>query len=191
MLKSLVSLSFFTLITFVSTGLAQDNVDAMKSWVEYMTPGKAHEMMASMTGDWNESTKYWLAPDSKPQSSEGSATFQMILGGRYMQGKHTGQMMGKPFDGMSLDAYDNGKKEHISIWIDNMGTGVIVTHGAYNEKSKVLTMTGTMYDPMQKIDIPTRDEISWDGNDKMIHKMYTIMNGKEFENLEITLTRKK
>ena len=193
MLKSLFALFLFTLIPLSTQVIAQDNnnMDAMKAWVEYMTPGKPHEMMASMTGDWKEVTKYWMSPDSKPQTSEGTATFAMILGGRYMHGSHTGQMMGKPFQGESLDAYDNGKKEHISVWIDNMGTGVSVTHGAYNEKSKVLTMQGTMYDPMQKIDVPMRDEITFEGNDKMVHKMFGIMNGKEFQNMEITLTRKK
>ncbi|MBK9333372.1 MAG: DUF1579 family protein [Ignavibacteria bacterium] len=29
------------------------------------------------------------------------------MGGRYQQGKHTGDMMGMPFEGMSLLGYDN------------------------------------------------------------------------------------
>jgi hypothetical protein len=180
-----------TLLSFSSSIFAQENSEAMKTWMDYMTPGQEHKMMASMSGEWTEVTKFWMAPGSEPQVTEGTANFEMILGGRYMQGKHKGQMMGMPFEGMSLDAFDNGKKEHTSIWVDNMGTGIMVSKGQYDEKSKTLKMTGLMYDPTVKKDLPMRDEISWDGNDRMIHKMFATMDGKEFQNMEITLTRKK
>lgn len=191
MLKSFMVIVAFFLIIFSSSIVAQDSVAAMKSWMEYMTPGKPHEMMASMTGEWTESVKFWMAPGAPPQVTEGIATFGMILGGRYMHGSHTGQMMGQPFQGESLDAYDNGKKEHISLWIDNMGTGVMVSRGTYDDKTKILNLTGSMYDPIMKQDVLYREEISWDGKDKMIHKMFSSKDGKEFQNMEITLTRKK
>lgn len=178
-------------VTFSTSVFAQDNSDAMKTWMEYMTPGKVHEKMASMAGEWVEHYKFWMAPDTEPQISEGSASFEMILGGRYMQGKHKGEMMGQPFEGINLESFDNGKKEYTSIWIDNMGTGVAVSHGTMDEKTKVLNMSGIMYEPTQGKDISFRTEILWDGNDKMINKMFTTVKGKEFMSMEITMTRKK
>jgi len=44
--------------------------------------------------------------------------------------------MGMPFEGMGLDGYDNASKEYISIWIDNMGTGIMYMKGKWMKIQK-------------------------------------------------------
>ena len=41
---------------------AQDEA-AQKAWMDYMTPGPMHKMMAMATGTWNTDITFWMAPD--------------------------------------------------------------------------------------------------------------------------------
>jgi hypothetical protein len=82
-------LAFLIVFLFLgNTTFSQD--DAMKAWMEYMTPGKVHENLAKGVGEWKSIIKFWMAPGTEPQISEGSAVSEMILGGRYLQSKHSG-----------------------------------------------------------------------------------------------------
>ena len=44
--------------------------------------------------------------------------------------------MGMPMEGWSIEGYDNGKKEFVNIWIDNMGSGMASSSGKYDEVTK-------------------------------------------------------
>ena len=49
----------------------------------------------------------------------------MVMDGRYLVEEYDGEMMGQPFKGMGLMAYDNSEQRFVSAWIDNMGTGIM------------------------------------------------------------------
>ena len=115
-----------------------DSATAEKNWMAYMTPGEPHKMFAKMDGEWTGDMKMWMSPDAQPITSTGSATFKTIMGGRYQQGIHKGDMMGQPFEGHSTTAYDNAKKVYISSWIDNMGTGLMTMEGTWDEATKTI-----------------------------------------------------
>lgn len=51
-------------------------------------------------------------------------------------------MMGMPFEGHGTLAYDNHRKMFVSTWIDNMGSGIMVLEGTYDDASKTLTLMG-------------------------------------------------
>ena len=54
----------------------------------------------------------------------------MIMNGLYQESNHTGDMMGiRCFTARVVVAYDNHRKEFISTWIDNMGSGIMVLKG--------------------------------------------------------------
>ncbi len=181
-----------TLFLFsVSYSFAQqaDQAEMMKKWQEYMTPGPAHEQFAKMTGNWKATViQYMGGQESK---SEGTATYSMVLGGRYLHGSFNAIMMGMPFEGMSLDAYDNATKEYISLWVDNMGTGVMMTKGKMDDKTKLITYWGSMVDPMtgkdQKVKAVTKE---LDENHSTF-EMFTVENGQETKNMQIDYTRVK
>ena len=48
---------------------------------------------------------------------------------------------------MSLLAYDNARKLFISTWIENVGTGMMVLEGTWDEASKTINLSGNMVDP--------------------------------------------
>jgi len=146
----IITTAFVMMILFIfSTAFAQqgDQAEMMKKWQEYMTPGPAHQSFAKMAGNWNAVVTMY-DPSGKESKSDGTANYEMILGGRYLKGTFKSSMMGMPMEGMGLDAYDNAAKEYVSIWIDNFGTGVLYLKGKMDEAAKTIVYTGTMVDPM-------------------------------------------
>lgn len=169
---------------------AQDQQDGMKAWMEYMTPGPMHQMMAKMAGDWKTVTTFVDPASGSEMKSEGAATFELILGGRYMKSVHSGEMMGMPFEGYGIDAYDNGTKEFVSIWVDNMGTGIMMMKGNYDEKSNSLTFTGEGYDPSAGKPMKYRSVSKWINDNKTVFEMFGEMNGQEMKMFTMEYTRK-
>ncbi len=129
----------FSLTSIFAQDQNQEMDESQKAWMEFMTPGTYHEMMAKNVGEWKTVTKYWMDPNAEPQVIEGTAKTESLLGGRYFKTTHTGNMMGMPFEGFSIDGYDNAKKEFFSIWLDNMGTSYMLSKGNYDEDSKTLS----------------------------------------------------
>ncbi len=177
------------IFSFSFLSLAQTE-EEMKAWQEYMTPGKMHEWMAKSVGDWTFESKMWMMPDTDPQVSTGTMTSEMILGGRYMKQTHKGEMMGMPFEGINIFAYDNAKQMFVSSWIDNMGTGIMTCEGKYDEANKTINMAGSYFDPETKADKKFREVIKILGDKQQMFEMYIMAGDKEMKNMEIMMTKK-
>ncbi len=191
MFKSIFALLMFSLLIFAASLNAQDEMSAdQKAWMDYMTPGPMHEMMAGSVGEWKSKNTFWMDPAGEPMVSEGTVKFEMIMGGRYMKSTHKGMVMGMPFTGMMLQAYDNATKEFIAIWIDNLGTGMSVSKGTYDEGTRILKSKGTMIDPMSGKEVYYRQTIQLIDDNHQVVEMFILEDGKEFKNMVIELTRK-
>lgn len=166
---------------------------SMKKWMDYMTPGKEHKMMASWDGAWSGDITLWMAPGAPPTKSMGTAINQMVLDGRYQQSTTSGSFEGMPYNGMGTLAFDNGKKVFIATWIDNMGTGMMVGQGPWNEATKSMTLKGTMVDPMTGKDCAFREVLKIIDNDHQVMEMYVPdpATGKEYKSMEIKYSRNK
>jgi len=79
----------------------------MEMWKKLGTPGEPHKLFASLAGSWTTQTKEWMEPDKPPAESTGTAEMKMLLDGRFLYQEYNGQMMGRPFTGIGIDAYDN------------------------------------------------------------------------------------
>jgi hypothetical protein len=148
-----------------------------------------HEMLAKSDGVWTEEIKMWMDPNAEPATTVGKCENKMILGGRYQYSTHSSTMMGMPFEGINILAYDNVRKVFQSSWIDNMGTGIMNVEGPWDEATKSCTMTGKTTDPMNGgvVDVKEVYTIVDDNHHKM--EMYLIQGGKEIKNMEIHFTR--
>ncbi|RRJ89471.1 DUF1579 domain-containing protein [Flavobacterium macacae] len=170
-----------------------DSLAMQKAWTEYATPTEPHKRMASESGTWTEDLTFWMSPEDKnPQKYTAVAQVKMILGGRYQEQKHTGRMMGMDFEGISTLAYNNASGEYTSTWVDNMGTGMMIASGKYDEASKSTTFNGEMVDPMTKKIKEFRQVVTIIDNDTQ--KMESFENapdGTEFKSMEIMMKRKK
>lgn len=184
-MKKLLLLSA-TLISF--SAFAQTAEE--KAWMEYMTPGKEHEMMSKDNGTWNEEITMYMTPGAPPIVSKAVCTNQMILGGRYQHSVHQGDMMGMPFEGHSTMGYDNARKIFVSTWIDNMGTGFMYSEGKYDAAKKSLELKGTVTDPTNGKSLPFREIMRWiDDNNQEMTMFMTGPDGKEFKSMIIKFKR--
>ena len=190
MFKSIFAVLIILLLLPATTIFAQDEMSAdQKAWMDYMTPGPMHEMMAGSVGEWKSKNTFWMDPAGEPMVSEGTVKFEMIMDGRYMKSTHKGTVMGMPFTGMFLQAYDNATKEFIAIWIDNLGTGMSVSKGTYDEGTKTLNSTGTMVDPMSGKELSYRQTVQLIDDNHQVMEMFMQADGKEYKNMVVELTK--
>jgi hypothetical protein len=115
----------------------------------------------------------------------------MIMGGRYQQSHHSGNMMGQPFEGQGTLAWDNQRKVLINTWIDNMGTGLMYMEGAWDNASNSATFKGKMPDPMSGKEVDVRQVFTVLNDNTQKMEMFVNQNGQEFKTMEINLTRMK
>jgi len=190
MKKIIFLFSFLILISFSAASLKAQDQEAMKKWMDYMTPGSEHGAMGKLAGDnWKYLNKLWMTPGQDPMVSEGTAKIEMLMGGRYMQMKVNGMVMGMPFEGMAINAYDNSTKKYISTWIDNMGTGIMTLEGTMGADAKSITYTGSMVDPTTGNNVQVREVLRVDSDNKFVMEMYDTKDGVENKTMEMTATR--
>lgn len=172
--------------------LPADSATMMKNWAAYMTPSDVHKMLASWNGKWQGDVSSWPMPGAAVQKSTITTINKMMLGNRYQQSTHTGKMMGMNFEGISTLAYDNGKKSFISTWIDNMGTGLMIMQGDWDDATKTLNFSGSMVDPVagNGKEIPFRETLTVLDDKTQLMQMFAHgPDGKEFKTMEIKLSR--
>ncbi|HEX7846067.1 MAG TPA: DUF1579 domain-containing protein [Chitinophagaceae bacterium] len=161
---------------------------------EYGKPGPMHQMLASWSGTWTGETTMWDYEGAPAQKSTGTAVNEMILGGKYQRTKHSGTMMGMPFEGLSMTGYDNATKQFTSTWMDNWNTGIMTMTGSWDEASKTLTMSGTYPDIFRPgKECKMREVFKVIDDNNQVIEMYgpDQKTGKEFKMMEIKSTRKK
>lgn len=175
----------------VTTETKPDSATVAKAWTDYATPSKAHEMLAKDNGTWDAALTFWSPDNPQEMKSTATVTYKMIMGGKYQEGTYSGDMFGMPFEGKGTVAYDNATEEFISTWIDNMGTGMMVTRGKYDEKSKTTILYGEMVDPVTKKAKKVKEVLTYidDNNQKM--EMFDVLeDGKEFKSMQVVSKRK-
>ena len=138
-------------------------------------------------------------PTAKPEESKGTATRKAIFGGRYFQVDVGGKMQmpgpdGKPkdmeFKGMSIEGYDNVKKKFVATWVDNMGTGIMLSEGRYDPATKTFTYTGEV-EMIPGMKQKIRETVKVVDKDHHMFEWYEDRGGKEAKTMEISYTRKK
>ena len=166
-----------------------DSAAAMKAMQDFATPGPMQAMLAKSNGNWTEDVTFWMKPGAPPMKSTSKTVNTMIMGGRYQESHHTGNMMGMPFEGMSILGYNNGTKTFQSSWVDNFGTGVLYMEGKWDSTTHSVTSTGSTFDPStgKTMNIKQVFTMIDDNNQKM--EMYGNMGGKEMKTMEITMKR--
>lgn len=195
-MKKLSTLLFVFLFTISANILfAQEegtgmDAEMMQAWQEYMTPGPNHAMLAKMVGEWKTEITSWMAPDMPPTVTEGKSVCESIMDGRYFKTKETASFMGMPFEGSSISGYDNATDKFFSFWIDNMGTGVMMTEGTYDEATETFTYTGSGVGITGEYKV--REIIHNIDNDNSMFTMYMEEGGNpEMKMMEIKYTRIK
>jgi hypothetical protein len=171
---------------------AQKDDAQNKARIEYSTPGEMHKWMSRWAGTWTGDANSYAAEQADPSVSATTANYKMLYNGLYQVNEFKGTMNGQPYEGQSILAYDNAKKQFVNIVLDNSGSGIGYYTGTLDPTTKVLTLKGTQYDPLTQKDIPVRQEIRFLNDDSQTITFYGPgTNGKEYKTMDIKLTRNK
>ena len=195
---TLVPLTCLALFVFASPVMAKDKKPAkemdpqamMEVWKKLAMPGEPHKLFASLAGSWTTTTKEWMEPGKPPTESTGTAEMKMLLDGRFLYQEYNAQMMGQPFSGVGIDAYDNMTKKYVTAWIDTMGTGIFMMEGTASTDGKTITLKGSHPEPGGG---RMSHRAVWkivDNNTQTFDMYGAHHGGKEMKVLEITYMRK-
>lgn len=168
--------------------------EMMKRWKQAATPGENHKLLEHFVGRWDTATRVWMeGPGKAPVESAGTVEVKWILDGRFLLEESAGQMMGMPHQGRGTTGYDNFKGKFVSLWIDNMGTGMYTSEGTFDPSSKTLTMRGKMDEPMTgERDKPVKYVTRILSKDSHVFEIYdSAGTPNEFKVVEMRYQRKQ
>jgi len=162
----------------------------MEAWSKAGALGPQHQALAKQVGTWNQVVKMWMAPGAPPMETKSTATRELILGGRFLVEKVKGDMgpLG-PFEGHGILGYNNLTKQYDHVWLDSMGTGMMISHGTAAPDGTI-TMTGQYDDAMTGGVTKTRTVSKMVSDNEQKFEMYeTKGSAPEAKTMEITYTR--
>jgi len=149
-----------------------------------------HAFLKQFVGQWDVVTKWWMAPNTEPNVSKGTAVDTMIMGGKFLREDFRGTMMGRPFEGLSLTGFDTILRQSNAVWLDSASTAIMVTSGSVDLPGKTLQLSGEASCPMSDDKKPVRYTIKVLDQNHHIFEFYGPgMDGKEFRAMEIDYRR--
>ena len=168
-----------------------DPQQMMEIWKQAAVPGEPHKLFAGLAGTWSTTTKEWVEPGKPPTESTGTAELKMLLDGRFLYQEYNGEMMGQPYSGIGIDAYDNMTKKYTTAWMDSMGTGIFIMQGTAGADGRTITLKGSHPEPGGG-QMSHRAVWKIIDHDNQTFDMYgTHHGGKEMKVMEIVYTRKQ
>jgi hypothetical protein len=175
------------------------DAEMMTKMMELSKLNDNHKLLAGMVGTWSYTVKMWMDPKGNPSESTGTAVRKAVMDGRYVTGDYSGKfkmpgadgkMKDMNFKGMSLDGYDNVKQKFVSAWVDNMGTGVMLSDGTYDASTKTFTYTGD-YEMMPGVKTKVRETLKIVDANHHTFEYFEDRGAGEAKTMEINYTHKK
>ena len=161
-----------------------------EAWQRAAAVGPQHRQLHWFAGRWKERIQMWMEPGQPAQVERGTAVVRPMLGGRFMEMRHSGRFMGKPMHGLGYSGYDNLSGRYTDIWMDDGSTAIFVSHGDYDAASKTWTYRGQMQDPARPgTPIPVREVVRITGPRSYVFEWYETRAGQERKAMQIDYTR--
>jgi hypothetical protein len=182
-----------------TTTTQPSEAEMMKQMMEMSKLNENHKLLASLVGTWSYTVKMWMSPSAPPTESTGIAVRKSVMDGRYVSGDYSGKfkmpgadgkMKEMNFQGMSMDGYDNAKQKFVSGWVDNMGTGIMLSEGTYDPAAKTITYTSD-YEMMPGMKSKVREVIKLTDQDHQSMEYYEDRGQGETKTMEINYNKKK
>lgn len=174
-------------LVLISTySLAQD------AWIRYLNPAEIHEMMGKYTGDFQMKISSFGEAGQDSVSFLVESNHEMILGGRFLEMKQSGTIMGMDYQGVFLWGYNTIDSEFNLMTISNMGTGTLSLTGKWDSQLKTASLTGKLTNPMTKKPIQIRQLVHFPDPDTILIESFDQEgNNPELKMREYLFTRKK
>ncbi|QDU83147.1 hypothetical protein Pla163_02440 [Planctomycetes bacterium Pla163] len=151
--------------------------------------GPQHAMLAARAGTWKVEGAYWMAPGGEATPMTATARITSLFGGRFTVESFASEMMGTPYEGLLHQGFDNVTQRYWSIWVDNMNTGVWISHGTEIEPG-LIEYHGVNRDIFTPDGRPSRMTVKNNGDGSYTMHMYDFREGTdEYVVMELTYSR--
>lgn len=173
-----------------STAMTPEMQAEMEAWMKLAQPGPHHDHLAPFVGTWKGKVQMWMGPEGPEMTEESITEAGWILGGRFLEWKHTGFFAGMPYEGRAIEGYNNGDERYESTWMDNFGTVMLYFTGSCSDDGKSREMSTQFNDVVAGGGtVGYRTEYRWIDADHFTYTAYMDKGDGEFKNMVITYER--
>ncbi len=176
-------------------------LDMLAKWQTVRTPGKEHELLAKLAGEWDITLRF----HTSKQSWESKCTSQCTLlhGGRFLLEQITGeiyapdekgQMRPEPYSATRFLGYDNYKKAYVGSFTENQHTYLLTFQGHPKPGGTVdhISMFGLSDEPMLDLhDATMKYMLRLQDNDSYVWEVYALAIGDDTKVFDFVYTRRK
>lgn len=114
----------------------------LKGWMAQGMPVAEHARLRDYVGSWVTRQTDWLPDGKKWNEADGTATYHLVLGGRFVQEDYVTSLDGHPFHAMGLLGFDRQAKAYRLVWMDDLNTGFLTLSGTFDGTGRLLTLLG-------------------------------------------------
>lgn len=168
--------SAIVILLMTATAKAQNQ----DPWTEYMTPSSVHTLLKQYEGSFKMDISMYMGDGKEPTIITVNSKHIMLLGGRFLELKQQGNMMGMDYESIITLGFNNIDKKFALTTITTMGTATLSLSGNWNDKSKSAILFGTLTNPVSKNNITIKQVVTFVDNDTILIESYD----KEGDNLE-------
>lgn len=148
------------------------NAQNQDPWAEYMTPSSVHTLFSQYTGSFKMEITMSMGDGKEPSIVIVDSENTMLLGGRFLELKQHGNMMGMDYQSITTLGFNNTDKKFALTTITNMGTGTLSLSGPWDEKSKSANLSGELTSPVTKNTIAVRQVVTFVGDNTILIESY-------------------
>lgn len=179
---------FLVLIILLST--ASIKAQSQDPWRVYMTPSAIHTLFSQYTGTFKMEITMAMGEGKEPLIVTVNSEHTMLLGGRFLEMKQHGTMMGMDYQSIITLGFNNTDKKFALTTITNMGTGTLSLFGDWDDKSKSATLFGELTSPVSKKTIKIKQVVTFVDNNTILIESYDKIDDKpEKKTIQYKLTR--
>ncbi|MBM3270577.1 MAG: DUF1579 family protein [Candidatus Sericytochromatia bacterium] len=151
-------------------------------------PTRQHERLAALIGTWEGPIKTWFDPDSPVRENRYKATIRAVAGGHAFLQEYESSLDGEAFSGVTLYAYDDGRKKIVVDWVDSFHSIAPMHSEGDVKREAVVDVLGSY----------TAGDQTWGWRtvlqhptpESLIYRAYNVLpDGQEYLGIEATLSR--
>lgn len=177
------------ILIFTSTIMMAQNKDP---WSVYMTPSEVHTRLSNFTGSFTMEITMSMGEGKEPAVITINSEHRMLLGGRFLEMKQQGNMMGMDYQSIMTFGFNTIDRQMALTTITNMGTGTLSLFGEWDEKTKTAHLFGQLTNPVTEGIIKVRQKVTFPDDNTILIESYDTEGDKpEKKTVQYRLVRNK
>lgn len=161
-----LTLSLILAFLYVGMNAQQD------PWAVYMTPSDTHSFLGRYAGTFKMEMTMAMGEGPKPTIIVLDSEHRMLLGGRFLEMRQHGSIMGMDYQAIMTLGYNNTDKKMALTTITNLGTGTLSLSGEWNAKSRSAVLLGQLTNPVNKKPVNIKQVVSFLDQDTILIESY-------------------